>query len=136
MRTTVPAKSITKRPPPDPRSSVLLIDDCEDVALALKDMLELQGVLVVSRSSGASAIRELQTGRRFGLVLLDFDLQDMTGNEFLEELQHHNLADNQPIVGFASRTDLKTAFPLSDLLRKPVDLADLLVRIRSYLTLH
>jgi len=135
MRTTVPAKSLSKTPPPDPRSSVLLVDDCEDVAVALKELLEQQGVLVVSRSSGASALRELQAGRRFGLVLLDFDLQDMSAYEFLDELQDANLADNQPIVAFTS-SELKTGFPLSDVIQKPVDLADLLRRIRGYLTLH
>lgn len=137
MRTTVPAKSLQKAPPPDLRSMVLVIDKSEDLCFALKQLLELDGVTVVARSSGASGLRELQAGRRFGLILLDVNLRDMSGAEILAELKSLDLVDQQPILGVTDVYDdeLKN-LPLTGIVRKPIDLMDLTAKVRQFLTLH
>ncbi len=136
MKTSIPARS-HKKPASDVRSTVLVIDDSEEMCTALQELLELEGLTVVTRSSGASGLRELQAGRRFGLVLMDCDLEDMTAEELMFELQSQNLADQQPIVGLARSSRIsKSPSQLAAVIRKPVDVVDLLKQIRSYLTLH
>lgn len=116
---------------------VLVIDKSEDLCFALKQLLELDGVTVVARSSGASGLRELQAGRRFGLILLDVNLRDMSGAEILAELKSLDLVDQQPILGVTDVYDdeLKN-LPLTGIVRKPIDLMDLTAKVRQFLTLH
>lgn len=66
--------------------SVLIIDDDKPTLEAMSDALESQGYLVVGRTSGKSALKELQE-RRFDIVLTDWKMPDMDGIEILKAVK-------------------------------------------------
>ncbi|HEX4925055.1 MAG TPA: response regulator [Bdellovibrionales bacterium] len=124
------------RPSPS-RSKVLLIDDSPDICAAVKELLELEGLSVVTRSSGAAGLNEMKKAQ-YGLVLLDVNLSDMNAREILNELQADQLLDRQPIVAFTASPELigKDYPGLSGIIRKPIDIVELTQKIKGYLTLH
>ncbi|HGE69812.1 TPA: sigma-54-dependent Fis family transcriptional regulator [Candidatus Poribacteria bacterium] len=67
--------------------SILIIDDDKPTLEAMSDALESQGYLVVSKTSGKSALKELQE-RRFDIVLTDWKMPDMDGIEILKAVKN------------------------------------------------
>ena len=72
-----------KRPPLVRRDTVLVVDDDEDIANSLADVLAtLRDVEVVTAADGPSALRRLQQGG-IDLIISDYKMPGMDGVEFL-----------------------------------------------------
>jgi CheY-like chemotaxis protein len=65
---------------------VLIVDDIEDMRLALSDALTLRGYHCVAADHGESALRCLDSDR-FHLVISDYRMPIMDGIQFLEALK-------------------------------------------------
>jgi CheY-like chemotaxis protein len=79
-------------------ASVLVVDDNEIMRDTLKGFLETEGYSVVSCEDGPSALR-LSKQKRFEIVLTDFQMPEMNGDEMIKQLR-----EDQPetfIVGFS-----------------------------------
>ncbi|MFO8010923.1 MAG: PAS domain S-box protein [Dehalococcoidia bacterium] len=71
---------------PEPQLSILIVDDDEDLAQSLRDLLELEGYSPAVCHSGEAAISIIEeTG--FDLALIDIRLPDMPGLELVWELR-------------------------------------------------
>ncbi len=70
-------------------SSILLVDDDEDIILFLKEMLEDDGHRVETSLTGREALEKARSSQ-FGIILLDYVLPDMTGDEVVDELKRMN----------------------------------------------
>ena len=75
--------------------SVLVVEDNQDLVIALQDLLQHDGYAVTVARSVAGAI-ELVRAHRFSAILLDLGLPDGDGLEVLKET--HRLDPSVPIV--------------------------------------
>lgn len=73
-------------------NTILLVDDQEEILLALKRVLS--GYPVATAPDGPTAL-ELIDARRPALVIMDVSMPGMTGLEVLEKIM---LMDNKPLV--------------------------------------
>ena len=110
---------------------ILVADDEQQLALALKIRLESQGYQVVTAQDGQAAL-ELATKEKPDLVILDVLMPVMDGYSCLRELNQRFGRGKIPIIILTARDRMKDLFELEgieDYVIKPFDHEDLLVRI-------
>jgi two-component system response regulator MprA len=116
-------------------SVVLVIDDDFDIRLVLANILELEGLRVQSAANGLEAMRQLQSGLRPSVILLDLMMPVMNGWQFMAEQARDPAAAKIPVVLISGDENLPakaSAAGVAGYLRKPVDLADLLRMVGRY----
>jgi CheY-like chemotaxis protein len=82
---------MTSRP-----TTILCIDDEPEVLRVREQLLEMHGFLVLTASSGARGLRLLSDGQSVDLILLDYVMPEMSGDQIAEELKR--LYPRVPIV--------------------------------------
>jgi len=111
---------------------ILIVDDEKTQRDMLQGFLEKQGYKVLTASSGKDALHIFETAP-IQLVLIDHRMDDMNGDEVLEQMRSAS-----PLVRAIMITaygNVQTAVKVmqlgaDDFLEKPVDLTDLLEKIR------
>ena len=125
------------RPALPPRPfRLLVVDDMEDMRLALEDCLRLGGYDVVSAASGEEAL-ELLRSQRFDLLLTDQAMPGLSGIELAEVTAR--IHPDVPIVLLTGHTDVELARAsllrgASDFVTKPVNIRELPIVIERNLT--
>lgn len=112
---------------------ILVVDDNEDLAVNLADILEEEGNTVSVAFDGESAI-ELARSRSFDLALLDYKLPDMDGLELQEQLSELIDADYLIITAHASIESASEAVRRKQVVGyepKPLDMDRLLAFVRQ-----
>ena len=112
--------------------NILIVDDEADQRGLLKGFLEKQGYTVTEAESGFQALARFGA-EPFQLVLLDHRMPKMTGDELLREIKAINpLVRTIMITAFGSVDTAVSVMKLGadDFIEKPVDLKELLDRIR------
>jgi CheY-like chemotaxis protein len=103
---------------------ILLVDDEEPLRACVRMMLELDGHRVTEANNGAEAL-SLFTMGEFDLVITDFEMPVMDGNELAVSIKL--LAPSLPILMITAseraRGDIEN--PVDVLLNKPVTVPDL-----------
>src|SRR5258708_1410882 len=89
-------------------AEILLVEDHEDTARALRRMLENAGYQVGYASTLASA-RDLAAKRRFQLVISDLGLPDGSGLDLMGELGDSSQLRGIALSGFGSESDVAAA---------------------------
>jgi PAS domain S-box-containing protein len=89
-------------------ADILLVEDHEDTARALRRMLENAGYQVGYASTLASA-RDLAAKRRFQLVISDLGLPDGSGLDLMSELGDSGQVRGIALSGFGSDSDVAAA---------------------------
>ena len=117
------------------KTTLLAIDDDQDILTVLKANLELHGFTLLTADSIASA-RTILADRRPDLVLLDLMLPDGDGLEFCCALK--SLYPNLPVIMLTAKdkvSDKVIGFELGadDYMVKPFETRELLARIRARL---
>jgi CheY-like chemotaxis protein/anti-anti-sigma regulatory factor len=116
-------------------SSVLVVDDEENVRVTTAAILEQEGYAVETAADGREAL-ELTARRHFDLVLTDLRMEDMDGMTLLHELQsrHPNLV-TIVLTGYASIESSIDALRqgVYDYLTKPCTVEDLKRTVRRAL---
>ena len=90
------------------RAEILLVEDHEDTARALRRMLENAGYQVGYASTLASA-RDLAAKRHFQLVISDLGLPDGSGLDLMGELGDSGQLRGIALSGFGSESDVAAA---------------------------
>lgn len=114
---------------------ILVADDEEQLALALKIRLQSQGYQVVTANNGQQAI-ERAVAEHPDLIILDVLMPVMDGYSCLRELNTRLGRGKVPIIILTARERMKDLFELEgieDYVIKPFDHEDLLVRIERVL---
>ncbi len=103
---------------------ILLVDDEEPLRASLRMMLELDGHQVTEASNGAEALNLFTIGE-FDLVITDFEMPVMEGNELAAGLKL--LAPSVPIlmITASERARRGVENPVDALLNKPLTVSDL-----------
>ncbi len=92
--------------------TILVTDDDEDYVEVTRRLLEREGHKVMTARSGASAIELLRT-ERVDLLLLDYYMPGMTGEQVVTEVRRFN-----PYVQIILQTGYASEQPPRDLLRR------------------
>ncbi|MEX2203810.1 MAG: response regulator transcription factor [Actinomycetota bacterium] len=119
---------------PVTHQTVLVVDDEETIAEAVRARLENEGYRVLVAGDGGQAI-ETAARERPDLVVLDLMLPGMDGLEVCKELQRERWV---PVLMLTARTeeaDKVAGFAVGadDYLTKPFSLRELVVRVRAIL---
>jgi two-component system OmpR family response regulator len=113
---------------------ILVVDDDPDVRELFCNYLSASGYVLSEAADGASLRRLLQTSS-FDLILLDQRLPDEDGLVLARELRAASDVGIIIITGYGQPVDRIVGLELGadDYVSKPVDLRELLARIRSVL---
>jgi len=106
------------------RKHILLADDQQEVRDTIKLLLRLDEHTVAEAKNGREAL-EMFTQDRFDLVITDYAMPEMRGDELAANVKH--LAPSQPILMLTGSAELLDGLstPVDALLTKPFSLVDL-----------
>jgi CheY-like chemotaxis protein len=107
--------------PVPPTRPVLLIDDNEDVRVAMKTLLELEGYHVVEATEGDDALMQLREGLDPCVILLDMLMPGKDGLQFRTEQLAHPIFCQIPTIAYSAHPGLESKAVLLGLpfIKKP-----------------
>lgn len=113
-------------------SSILLVDDDEDIILFLREMLEDDGHRVETSLTGREALEKARSSQ-FGIILLDYVLPDMSGDEVVDELKRMNCrAAVYFLTGHSlTREEVERSGVVKGVLAKPVTYEALMAAVKG-----
>lgn len=120
----------------EPPTHLLLVEDEDHLAKALKLNLELEGFAVDVAGSGREAAAKLLDPRGFSLIILDVMLPDISGFALCRRLR--DSGNFTPVLMLTARDSTDDRIEgleagADDYLTKPFELEELLARVRSLL---
>ena len=110
---------------------ILVADDEEQLALAVKIRLQSKGYQVIVASDGKAAL-SLAVQEKPDLILLDVVMPNMDGYSCLREINTKLGRGKIPVIVLTARDRMKDLFELEgieDYVVKPFDHEDLMIRI-------
>jgi len=116
---------------------ILIADDLPDLLQALKETLEREGFSVTAVDNGETALQAIRADPP-DIAVLDLKMPRMTGFQVCEALRQDPLLENLPVIilSASGTRDSKVAgldLGADDFITKPVDVRELLARIRMIL---
>jgi CheY-like chemotaxis protein len=127
--TSPPGDVPDEQPHEDARSEILIVDDNEDAAQMLRELLTISGHVVMSAASGAEAL-DLLHRHGAAVILCDIGLPGMSGYEFARAIRSAPDLKDIPLIavtGYGQPEDRKRSADVGfdHHLVKPIDLQDL-----------
>jgi CheY-like chemotaxis protein len=120
---------------------ILLVDDNQDLALAFRMILQSRGYKTHAITSGKEALQYLQNAELPRLILVDYSMPEMNGEEFVSALkiQMPDVLEKTKIVGLSSFSpeayQLKRFKEMiTDFSEKPVDITSFIGLVRKHIT--
>ena len=115
--------------------NILLVDDDVSILLLVSDVLEENGMNVVTARSGEEAVR-LMEGQSFDLILLDIKMPEMNGIDALKEIRKFD--QDIPIImqsAYAFENDMEAARQAGSngFVTKPINIKELKSVLSSFL---
>lgn len=120
--------------------SVLIIDDEPINHQVLKNHLDKKQYQITSALDGTEALRILDEGKKFDLILLDIMMPRISGYEVCKKIRETYMPAQLPVIMVTARnqvTDLVTGLNLgaNDYIAKPFSKDEFLARVRTQLNL-
>lgn len=117
----------------DKKTSILLVEDEENLHEALKLNLELEGYEVTSAFDGAAALKAI-SNEYFDLIIIDVMLPEMDGIAVTETIRLSN--NDVPVLILSAKNSsadrvLGLKKGADDYLTKPFNLEELLLRVHK-----
>ncbi|MEX1155305.1 response regulator transcription factor [Parvibaculum sp.] len=115
-------------------ASLLLVDDDPEIREEMKSYLSANGMAVAEAADAESALKVFSEGK-FDLIILDLLLGSDNGFDVLREIRKTHLTPCIMVTGQGEATDKVVGLELGadDYVVKPVNLRELLARIRALL---
>ena len=112
---------------------ILIVEDEEDLAMILSELLEMEGYYVDISYDGESGLDNVMSGI-YDLVILDVMLPILDGIQVLSEIRKNNI--NTPVLMLTAKSEVQDKVSgldagADDYLTKPFDPDELLARIRA-----
>jgi len=131
---TDPISNIADVPP-----RILIVDDERRNAELLKVMLTPEGYVLLTATSGEDALA-LLSDQKPDLILLDVMMPGMDGYQVVAKIKQNPATNNIPVIMLTALDDRNARMVglnagAEDFLTKPVDRAELCVRVRNLLRL-
>ena len=113
---------------------ILVIDDNDDSLLLQKLILETQNYKVFTAHSAAEALLVLTEIPQPSLILLDMQLKDSSGTDFLSRLQKEipAIAQKVPVVFLSAMDNVPESIAVGHL-RKPVEMQTLIDAVGRFI---
>jgi len=83
---------------------ILIVDDDEMVLMALNELLRPEGYELHAVSSGAEALKKLDHGDDFDLLMLDVIMPEMDGYELCKRIREKENYRETPIVFLSAKS--------------------------------
>jgi CheY-like chemotaxis protein len=123
-------------PIPTAKAHILVVDDCRDYQEILFFILKMKGYFVELADNGAQGLKKARK-KQPDLILLDFNMPELNGYEFIQEIRGDYELRKTPIIMFTgarNREELRRMdLNIQDFLDKPVSNAILLSSIAQVL---
>jgi DNA-binding response OmpR family regulator len=113
---------------------ILVVDDDPDAANMLSQVLTLNGYSGVATTIEPRVVRDLHRANEYDLILLDLHMPSMDGFAVMEGLREFERDGYLPVLAITGEPGHRMrALKLGarDFLRKPVDVDELLLRVRN-----
>ena len=118
--------------------TILIVDDDRFVHMYIENAIETEhhNYELISAYNGKEAC-ELAIKQNIDLIIMDWEMPIMNGIEALENLKSDPVSADIPVIIITSTGNLQTAFDAGaiDFLKKPIDRVELLVRVKSSLSM-
>lgn len=116
-------------------SHILLVEDTEIVADAVREMLELEGWRVETCADGFVAWLLIKSGTHYDLLLLDNELPNVSGIELARRTRSLAHRQRTPIVMLSASECARDARQAgaNEFLRKPQDIGKILETVARLL---
>lgn len=123
-----------RTPSSNSKQSILVVDDSIDTLALQRIVLELEGYEVFTAESGTEAFEILSGMVGPNLILLDMQMGDMNGIEFITMLEEKRpeIINNVPIV-FLTGMDVVPKSNAVGFIRKPADKDKFLREVHRYI---
>ena len=113
---------------------ILIVDDENDIAELIKDILEDEGYNVTIKNNGTDAINEVKENN-YDIILLDIMMPDISGTEVCANIRN---ITNCPIIFISAKTQLidkLVGFEVGadDYITKPFINEELVARVKAHL---
>lgn len=119
-----------------PQHLVMVVDDSEDIRLALEELLEHEGYRTATAENGAVALRMLTEEHRTPcLILLDYNMPVMDGPTFRKRQQADPALADIPVILYSGGDDIRRrshALDVMHVFQKPLNLNALVDLVRRY----
>jgi len=115
---------------------VLIVDDQEDNAHSLCEILRFSGYANVNFITDATGVCDLHEKNRYHLILLDLRMPGMDGFEVMKRLQAIDAEDYLPVLAVTGEPTLKLRAlkgGAKDFISKPFDPDEVLTRVHNML---
>ena len=119
-------------------TSVLCMDDDPVIRSVVRQALQRHGCHDVVLAHGGAEALDLCSGRRFDLLICDYQMSPMNGLDFLRELANLGLGEGWPVIMLSAETDPATIQEAQELgvcawVGKPVSLPVLIENVGTVL---
>lgn len=118
------------------RKRILIVDDEPYIVMVLRSRLEHHGYEIEEAFTGSEGYDRARKSP-YDLMLLDFLLPDMLGNEVCRQIRKNERLKDLPIImitAFADqRPDAFLEHGAADIIYKPIDDVELLTKIRKHM---
>ena len=120
------------------KKRILIIEDEDSIAELVKFNLEKNGFECERTDSGEAALKMLQKGSSFDLILLDLMLTGMDGTDFCRMFRADTSLRQIPIIMLTARSEESDIvsgleFGANDYITKPFNMNMLMLRIQKFL---
>jgi adenylate cyclase len=115
---------------------VLVVDDQQANVAVLERMLRSAGYVSVTSTMDPREVRDLHLKNRYDLILLDILMPGMDGFQVIESLKEVETGGYLPVLVLTAQPNHKLRAlkaGAKDFVSKPLDLAEVLVRVRNML---
>jgi CheY-like chemotaxis protein len=116
--------------------SILVIDDSTDMLEIQRTLLEMDGFNVLTARSGDEALKLLDQVDKLELILLDVQMEGMSGPDFLKRLDETkpNIVTTVPVIFLTAREEIPAGNVLG-FIRKPFEMDTFLEAVHHYIDL-
>jgi diguanylate cyclase (GGDEF)-like protein len=115
---------------------ILIVDDCEDAATMLAELLTLRRYRTIHTTTDAATVCDLHTLNNYDLILLDMHMPGTSGMSVMQQLRKMFPDSFLPVIVITGNNDLRLAALEAgayDFVTKPFDFEEIDVRIRNML---
>lgn len=119
---------------------VLIADDSSTVRKFVAFSLSAQNLEVITAVDGMDALEKISTAPKVDLVIVDLNMPNMDGYEFIENLRRSNLHKDVPIIILSSERSEESKKRGKEVgadvyIEKPFDADKIKYQVSKYLTL-
>ena len=116
-------------------SKILIVDDEQDIAELISDVLKDEGYETVIKNDGTSTIEEINNNADYDLILLDIMMPKVSGTDTCKEIRGKVSC---PIIFVTAKTEtldkvLGFEVGADDYITKPFEIEELIARVKAHL---